>query len=104
MMRIHVSGHSFVFPPKCACCCGAANAELSISATKSSGKKVVHKKTHVWDVPYCDRCLEHVRAMESAERIARVLGFLSILLGGFLCYFDNLSLGITVGTVAFTGT
>jgi hypothetical protein len=69
-MRIDVSGLKLNFPPECACCCGPAEALLSISATRTRGKRVVHTDTRVWDVPYCGQCLRHVASARSARIIS----------------------------------
>src|SRR5689334_15882635 len=72
-MQVDVSGQQFVFPDICACCCGHANSTLSVAASKSTGKKVVHTRTNTWDFPYCGACLGHVRAAEAAVSLAWVL-------------------------------
>jgi|SRR5579863_1041253 len=103
-MRIDLSGHSFVFPAKCACCGGPADAELAVSAIKTTGKRVVHTKTNVWDVPYCINCVRHVKAVEAAKALAWVLGILSVVIGVFLGYAVNSGTGIIMGGLALLGT
>jgi hypothetical protein len=102
-MRIDVSGHSFVFPDECACCGDAADAELGVSATKTSGKRVVHRKTNAWDIPYCGRCVGHVKSAQAARMFALLLGFSSIVVGAFLWYAVNPGIGILGGSVTLLG-
>ncbi len=102
-MRIDLSGQSFVFPDKCACCGGPADTELATSATKSSGKRVVHTKTNVWDFPYCGRCVGHVKSAEGARALAWIVGILSIVLGVVLGYAVNPANGIAVGMLGIVG-
>jgi hypothetical protein len=96
-MRIDLSGQSFDFPDSCACCHGIADRLLPIPATKSSGKRVIHTEQNVWDVPYCDRCLGHFRAAESARSLARGLTISSVLGGVVIGYFVNTAIGIIIG-------
>jgi hypothetical protein len=103
-MRIDLSGQSFVFPDKCACCGQPPDSELAASASKSSGKKVVHTKTNVWDFPYCGRCVGHVKSAEGARAVAWILGILSIVLGLFLGYAVNATTGMVIGFLAIIGT
>lgn len=103
-MRIDVSGHSFVFPDKCACCCGVANTQCYISASRSTGKRVVHTKTQVWDVPYCARCASHVMAAKGSRSAALLLVGLSILLAVLVGYFLTPSAGVTIGAFGVVGS
>jgi hypothetical protein len=103
-MRIDASGHNFVFPHKCACCGGAADTELGASATKSSGKRVVHTKTNVWDFPYCSRCVGHVMSAEGTRTVALILGIVSVSFGLFLGFVASATSGVMIGTLAIVGT
>jgi hypothetical protein len=95
-LRIDVSGQKFVFPNVCACCNGKAEAELTISASKSKGKRVVHTTTLCWPISYCARCVNHIRAIEAAAFSANVLVFLSLLVAALVWY----SVGAMVGFIA----
>jgi len=103
-MRVDVSGHQFVFPTACVCCNGKADTELTVSASKSTGKRVIHTNTNAWDIPFCDRCVEHVKAAEAAVFLAWVLGVLSVVAAGVLWYFLTPFLGIPVGVAGLAGT
>ena len=102
-MRIDASGHNFVFPHKCACCGGAADTELGASATKSSGKRVVHTKTNVWDFPYRSRCVGHVMSAEGTRTVALILGIVSVSFGLFLGFVASATSGVMIGTLAIVG-
>lgn len=102
-MRVDVSGHQFVFPPTCACCNDKADTELTVSARKSTGKRVIHTSTNTWDIPYCDHCVEHVKAAEAAVTLAWALGVLSIAASGVLWYSVTPFLGIPVGVIGLVG-
>lgn len=94
-----MSGYQFTFPSKCACCCSETNTQLSISASKSSGKRVVHTKTQVWDVPYCDRCTSHLKAVNEAAALTKAVTFLSLVLACVLWVFTAAYIGLPVGTL-----
>lgn len=103
-MRIDLSGHSFVFPENCACCHGVPDQQLTISASRSSGKRIIRTQTNVWDIPYCSGCLDHVRAAESAGNFARVFTVLSLIIGAFVCYSANIAAGALTGVSALATT
>jgi hypothetical protein len=68
-MRVQVSGHKFNFPHQCVCCGATPETTWSVSASRSTGKKVVHTTSKSWDIPYCRRCVEHVHAARRAVRL-----------------------------------
>lgn len=103
-MRLELSGHQFTFPTRCACCHASANAQLLVSASKSTGKRVVHTKTQVWDIPYCTRCLSHVKAAAQAATTAKTLTALSIIAALILCYITSSYLGLILGILGVAGT
>ncbi|HWZ45504.1 MAG TPA: hypothetical protein VNW97_18665 [Candidatus Saccharimonadales bacterium] len=103
-MRVDVSGHQFTFPPTCACCNSAADRQLTISASKSSGKRVIHTKTQVWDIPYCAHCLAHVGAADRAAGTAKLLTILSLLAAVFLWYLTSFYIALIFGILAIIGT
>jgi hypothetical protein len=103
-MRVDVSGHSFVFPNECACCGATPDRELTVSANRSWGSKVVRTETKSWDVPYCTGCIEHVRADEAAGSFARWSTVLSVLLGLLVGYGLDPYWGAVVGILGVIGT
>lgn len=103
-MNVSVSGYQFTFPGKCAGCSAHADGQLSIAASKSSGKRVVHTKTQVWDVPYCSRCLNHLKAVNQAAQVAKTLGFLSVVIGCIICFFVAAYIGIPIGILGIIAT
>jgi hypothetical protein len=65
-MRIQLSGKRFSFPPFCVCCGNAAETEIAVSASRTTGKRVVTTKTNTWAFPYCRACVAHVAAWDAA--------------------------------------
>ncbi len=98
-MQVDVSGHQFVFPTTCACCKGKADTHLRVSASKSTGKRVTHTSTNVWEIPYCDRCVQHVSAAGDAEAQAWLFGVVSVVAGGMLWQLVTNLYGIPAGIV-----
>jgi hypothetical protein len=80
LMKIEVSGHKFNFPHKCACCGATPDTSLPASATRSTGKKVVHTDSKSWDFPYCSRCVKHVQASKSAAVVLSIVVLASVIL------------------------
>jgi hypothetical protein len=104
-MRIDVSGHSFVFPNRCACCSGTPSTSLPISASRSTGKRVVHTKTNVWDIPYCAQCIAHVKAAENTKLLAWALGIASVVIGVLMAFSnDSPAPGFVTGLIGLTLT
>jgi hypothetical protein len=103
-MHIDVSGHNFVFPRKCACCDATADTELPTSATRSTGKRVVHTRTNVWDFPYCHRCVRHVTSIEAAKSLGRMLAILSLCLGLLLAFILGAASGLIIGLLGIVAT
>jgi hypothetical protein len=103
-VRVDLSGHNFVFPNECACCGAAPDGELTVSASRSWGSKVVHTETKSWDFPYCTGCIRHIRAVEAAGSLARLLTFLSILLAVLVGFGVGPYWGAAIGILAVVGT
>jgi hypothetical protein len=82
--HFQISARLLSWPRKCACCGGAADSSMRAAASKTTGKRVQHTKTSWWEVPYCNTCLAHNAAYESAGRwlwaslIAGVLAWIVI--------------------------
>ena len=96
-MRVEVSGRQFTFPPICACCGNPANTNFTVSATKTTGKKVVKTSTNTWDFPYCAHCISHINAAKNASSMSTLVGVGSVLLALFFCY----SVAMWFGTFVF---
>lgn len=96
-MQVEVSGNSFDFPNQCPCCNGATDAELALSASKSSGKRVVHTKTKVWDVPYCNHCLTHIQRTDQARVSAKMFAVLAAIVSALTWLGFSFSAGLGVG-------
>jgi hypothetical protein len=103
-MRIDVSGSRIMFPPECACCCDIADTLLQVSATKTRGKRVIHTSTNVWDVPYCSRCVRHVKAAEFARSLALFFAALSVVACVYLWNQVNSTTGATFGILGLACT
>jgi len=102
-MRVEASGRQFEFPSQCACCGGNADTRLTASASKTTGKKVVHTTTHSWDFPYCSPCIAHVRKARSAGSTAVLLTVVDLVLGVILYYAAAPWLGIAAGIAGIVG-
>jgi hypothetical protein len=85
-MRIELSGHKFTFPQQCACCGAVPQTTRSASATRTTGKKVVHTNTKSWDFPYCFACSAHVQAAAGALGAAGAVVTVALLAAGYVCF------------------
>jgi hypothetical protein len=102
-MRVEVSGQIFDFPHRCACCGGPANSALSVSASKTTGKKVVHTKTSTWNIPYCSACIKHVDAARAAARATLWTVGVALVAGAFAGYQYSGVLGWSLVLLGITG-
>jgi hypothetical protein len=98
-VRIDVSGRQFTFPPICACCNGSADAEMTVSASNSTGKRA-----NAWDIPYCRRCVKHVKAADTTVVLSWVCGIASVVPGAVLWWAGIPYLGIPIAVVGLVGT
>lgn len=103
-MQVDVSGQRFVFPEMCACCGAPGDNSLAVSASKSTGKRVVHTKSYQWHIPYCTRCLIHISTSETAGTVVAVLIVISLVGGLWLAYGVEAYLGAAFGVVALVAT
>jgi hypothetical protein len=99
-MRIDLSGHKFTFPQQCACCGAAPQTTLSASATKKTGKRVVHTDTKSWAFPYCSKCTWHVRAAANARTMAWIISVGSLVVAAYLAFgSDQIGIGLVVAAI-----
>jgi len=103
-MRVDVSGHLFVFPHDCACCGGTADAELSVSASRSRGSRIVHTEMKTWDVPYCSGCIKHIRNLDNVRLQLKLLAFFSLFLGLLIGFSLGSYWGAVAGMLALVAT
>ncbi len=103
-MRVDVSGYKFTFPYQCACCGSAPQTTLTASASRSTGKRVVHTSSKSWDFPYCAGCIEHVRTARQAGKTrdysigASVLGTIALFFSPLYFYSIIVAIvGIPIG-------
>ena len=99
-MQIDISGHQIVFPISCACCNSHADSVISVSSSKSTGKKVVRINTNVWEFPYCTPCLLHAKAYQDAEAVLAPLAVISLIVGIALWWRVGPYLGIPAAILA----
>lgn len=103
-MRVDVSGHKFSFPHQCACCGAMPQTTLTASASRSTGKKVVHTTSKSWDFPYCVQCTEHVRAASNAVSTTAFIIITSLVAAGYIYFFTDASVfGVIVGIGGIVG-
>lgn len=98
-MRVEASGYQFVFPQMCACCGSQPETALTVSATKTSGKKVVRTQTNTWDFPYCSKCVEHTNMATFAIIAMVVVGIIVLVVFGLI----HIIAGLILGAVAAVG-
>ena len=86
---VEVSGYQFVFPQQCACCGVPPQSALVVSATKTTGKRVVRTATNSWQIPYCMHCLAHVAKVRLARTWLSGLVVIGIITGVALSVFTG---------------
>lgn len=96
-MRVDVSGAILNIPDECACCGAPPNTDLSISKTRSWGKRVIHTECKEWKMPYCTRCLEHGRRSDEASAFARMSTVVSLGLASLGWYLASWYWALIVG-------
>jgi len=96
-VRIDLSGNKFTFPQQCACCGESPETTLSASASKSTGKRVVHTTSKSWEFPYCTRCASHVRAAREAVTAITIIAIVSVIVALYLHFgVDQSGIGLFV--------
>ncbi len=113
MYCVQISARIIRWPSACACCCGPANTTVEVSSTRTTGKRVIYRQTKGWEVPYCKRCLAHIRAAQQLRSLSMLVVHLSLvfgLLGGLLALvvfvpllLYSVPLAIIVGAVILAG-
>jgi hypothetical protein len=107
MYCLQISARVIRWPGICACCAQPADAAIEVSSTRTTGKRVIHTQTKSWDVPYCNRCLSHIRAAKDLRAFSRIVINLSLVTGIAGTVLTLLILGLipreSVILVAFLG-
>jgi len=103
-MRVDVSGVTLRMPEECACCGARPDADLTISASKSWGKRVIHSEAKIWEIPYCKGCLQHCQRAFDARTFARIATVMSIILGLLVGYLSSWYWAILTGAALITLT
>jgi hypothetical protein len=80
-----------------------ADADLTVSASKTTGARVIHTATNTWDIPYCSHCIEHIQAAQAAREISWIIAFLFVVIA-VLCCLATPYLGIPVAVLELLGT
>jgi hypothetical protein len=81
MYCVEISARVIRWPGACACCCRRADTSIEISNTRVTGKKVIHTQTKSWEVPYCRKCLAHIKASRELRRFSTFVPHLSVVFG-----------------------
>ena len=102
-MRIEASGYKVEFPQQCACCGCNSDTALTVSASKSSGQKVVRTKTNTWDFPYCRRCVKHTRIASIARIVAVTTAAAALIAAGIFYLRVRPWLGVLIGAAMHAG-
>lgn len=85
-MNVHVSARKITFPRLCPCCSQESDTEVEITASRTTGKRVVKTVTKSWEFPYCKKCMEHTAVWNS-----RIYGYLFILISLAVSMFTCLA-------------
>jgi hypothetical protein len=98
-------------PPACACCLGAPQGVLTVSHAQTQGRVTTTRRLNV---PYCDRCKAHVKALSRrnliigliAIAVSAPLPFLLVLLWDYApaALVFALPIAVALGLVALLGT
>jgi|SRR5579884_732051 len=102
-MRVDISGHKFVFPHQCACCSAMPQTTLTASASKSTGKRVIHTTSKSWDFPYCIHCVNHVRVANTATVTTTCTIVVTLIAASYLFFLGALAFGLILGIAGIVG-
>lgn len=100
---IKVSARLLSWPHQCCCCGEFPDTELSVTATRAKGVRVIRTTSHTWRVPYCSSCLGHIRRYRRA-RLLTVLGILVALFSGFVEAMSVPTVGIAMVAIIISAT
>jgi hypothetical protein len=67
MPRLQISARLIQWPDRCACCHEWADSKLYCAYTRTTGQRVIRHDSRGWDIPYCKRCLAHLRENRSTR-------------------------------------
>jgi hypothetical protein len=103
-MKIDVSGAILSFPNECACCGVHPDTNLTIMASRRWGKRIIHAEARAWEIPYCARCLEHIRRSSEAGTFARRATAISLGAGVLIGFLKGAywGFGAAAGLIAVT--
>jgi hypothetical protein len=68
-VKVQVSARILEWPQQCACCCGPPDMTWEASSTRHTGKRVIREQTKSWEVPYCSRCVGHIKKLMQTFRL-----------------------------------
>lgn len=116
MQRVDISARIIRWPKQCACCFRSADTFVSIAFSRIRGTEVIRTTTKSWNVPYCKRCLEHIRLSNELSDFSQsnsivhgslVIGGVGIITSLVLFFHGTLisdELGIRRGLLSLTTT
>jgi hypothetical protein len=96
-MRLAFSAKLLKFPAVCTCCGGPQDRTFTAKATRTTGKRVVHHRTHSWDMPWCSSCAEHAAMARTATAVYAVLATLGVVIGLWIWADDHRLAGLGWG-------
>jgi len=88
-VQVQVSAKRLSFPPTCPCCGLQANTQVAITATRTTGKRVIHTTERSWTFPYCSSCLRHVAVWDAAAS-----WMILTALGAMFAIFSSVAYGL----------
>ncbi|MHB8636078.1 MAG: hypothetical protein ACYC96_06365 [Fimbriimonadaceae bacterium] len=86
-MRVSVSGKQFVFPRSCACCGAFPTTTLAVSGAEKNRR--ARTRGWVWDIPYCWKCRQHIRALDYLRGGLLIAASLACLAGVAVALADR---------------
>jgi len=93
-MLVQVAARKFVVPFECPCCGAAPDTEIAVHLTREPGRRVATETARALAFPYCQRCVAHLTAWESAGVLPVGVAVLGIIAGGVLAIATHPLVGL----------
>lgn len=97
-MVVQISGQIISAPRQCICCGGTPDQEVTASAKRRSGKRVIRTQTRSWSFPYCTRCARHAQFWSRGQNTIVILSVVGVIVG-YLFWSTLPIVAIAIGVV-----